>query len=142
MVGKPPRQIIDHLQDSYCDEEEKEDDIIKQEEHLKIPYDPAELPHTYLACLPHSRMILVCLKETVQDRKLIRQALREFNKHADLHASVDEWKLKSATDKTWDAFKIHFPKAIITHRKRCDTFRDIGIANNVQADLDANKENT
>ena len=32
MVGKTPRQIIEHLQDSYCDSEEKEDEIIKQEE--------------------------------------------------------------------------------------------------------------
>ena len=100
------------------------------------------MPQTYFACLQHARMILVCLKETVQDRKLIRQALTEFNKHTDLHASVDEWKLKSATNKTWGAFKIHFTKAIITRRKRGGTFQDVGISNNVQADLDANKENT
>ena len=85
---------------------------------------------------------MVSLKETVQDRKLIRQALTEFNKHVDLHKAVDEWKLKFPAQKTWSLFKIHFTKAIIIRRKRGGTFRDIGIANNVQADLDANKENS
>ena len=131
MVGKTPRQIIEHLQDSYCDAEEKEDESIKQEENLKITYDPADLPQAYFACLQHARIILVSLKETVQDRKLIHQALTEFNKHVDLHTAVDEWKLKPPAQKTWGAFKIHFTKAIITHRKRGGTCWDIGIANNV-----------
>ena len=142
MVGKTRREIIAHLQKTYCDEEERETEIIKQEALLKSPYDPAELPQTYFALLQHARMILVSLKETIPDRKLIREALSQFDQHVDLHPTVDEWKLKSQENKTWSAFKTHFTRAIITRNKRGGSLKDAGIINHVQAEIDNNKENT
>ena len=100
MVVKTPREIIAHLQESYCDEEEKEAEIIKQEGNLKITYNPAELPQTYFVFLRHAQMILVSLKETINDRELIIKALTEFNKHVDLHHTVNKWKSKPTVDKT------------------------------------------
>ena len=109
---------------------------------LKSPYDPAELPQTYFALLQHARMILVSLKETIPDRKLIREALSQFDQHVDLHPTVDEWKLKSQENKTWSDFKTHFTRAIITRNKRGGSLKDAGIINHVQAEIDNNKENT
>lgn len=63
MVGKMPQDIVDQLQDSYCDEEEKEDEIIRQEDNLKVAYDPAEFPQTYFSHLQHPRIILIYLKQ-------------------------------------------------------------------------------
>ena len=51
MVGRTPREIIAHLQDTYCDDEEKEAEIIKQEDKLKSPYDPADFLQTYFVAL-------------------------------------------------------------------------------------------
>ena len=84
-------------------------------------------------------MIPISLKETINDRKLIRQALTEFNKRLDLHNTVNEWKWKPTVENTWSAFKVHFTRAIITCKKRDGTFRDMGISKHVQAGLDENK---
>ena len=65
MFRKTPQEIITHLQDAYCDEDEKEAELIKQEEDLKLTHDPAELPQTYFASLQQARMILVSLEELI-----------------------------------------------------------------------------
>eukprot|EP00978_Attheya_sp_CCMP212_P032196 scaffold124342_cov40-Attheya_sp.AAC.4 len=60
----------------------------------------------------------------------------------DLNESVDEWKKKPALNKTWTEFKTHFSKAITKNQKRSGTLKEIGIANQVQEQVAANRENT
>lgn len=141
MVGKTPRRIIAHLQNTYCEEEEQETEINKQEDKLKSPYDPAEFPQTYFSALQHARMILASLNEVFPDRKLVRKVLTEFDKHVDLHPTVDEWKFKAPPDKTCAVFKTHFTRTIVTWNKREGSLKNVGIINHDQSEIDENKEN-
>lgn len=142
IVGKTPREIIKHLRDTFCDDEQKEGEILEQELKLQVAYDPDDLPQVYFKKLQETRTILVWLGETVPDKKLIRQAISEFNKHADLHQALDEWKRKDPVDKTWDNLKTHITKAVVTFTKRSSTLKSIGIVSQVQEQITSNKENT
>jgi hypothetical protein len=142
LVGKTPQEIMQHLQDSFCDEEEAEEEILKQYKIMNVKYDPSALVQVYFKALQDARTILVSLQETVADKVLIRQGIDQFNKHMDLNDAVDEWKTKIAAEKTWRAFKTHFSKAVTKNQKRGGTLREIGIANQVQAQVDTNRDNT
>ena len=140
MVGKTPVEIMEHLKDTFCDDEEIEKEILMQEDNLKVKYNPAELPQAYFAKLQNAKTILMFLKETASDKKLIRFAVNQFEKHADLYTAIDEWKRKIAANKTWSNFKSFFSKQITMMKKRGGTLRDIGIANQVQ--IKEQQENT
>jgi hypothetical protein len=133
---------MQHLQDSFCDDEEAEEEILKQCKIMNVEYDPSALVQVYYKALQDARTILVSLQETVADKVLIRQGIDQFNKHMDLNDAVDEWKNKTAADKTWKAFKTHFSKAVTKNKKRGGTLRELGIANQVQAQVDTNRDNT
>eukprot|EP00978_Attheya_sp_CCMP212_P009529 scaffold22535_cov32-Attheya_sp.AAC.2 len=142
LVGKTPKEIIKHLQDTFCDDEESEEEILKQYKIMNVRYDPSDLVQVYFKALQDARTILASLNETVNDKVLIRQGIDQFNKHMDLNESVDEWKKKPALNKTWTEFKTHFSKAIAKNQKRSGTLKEIGIANQVQEQVAANHENT
>eukprot|EP00978_Attheya_sp_CCMP212_P028926 scaffold101114_cov61-Attheya_sp.AAC.4 len=83
------------------------------------------------------------LNKTVNNKVLvIRQGIDQFNKHMDLNESVDEWKKKPALNNTWTELKTHFSKAITKNQKRSGSLKEIGIANQVQEQVAANRENT
>jgi hypothetical protein len=109
---------------------------------MNVKYDPSDLVQVYFKALQDARTILVSLQENVADKVLIRQGIDQFNKHMDLNDAVDEWKNKDAADKTWRAFKSHFSKAVTKNQKRGGTLREIGIANQVKAQVDTNRDNT
>jgi hypothetical protein len=142
LVGKTPQEIMQHLQDSFCDEEEAEEEILKQYKITNVKYNPSDSVQVYFKALQDARTILVSLQEIVADKVLIRQGIDQFNKHMDLNDAVDVWKNKNAADKTWRAFKSHFSKAVTKNQKRGGTLREIGIANQVQAQVDTNRNNT
>ncbi|WP_288992558.1 hypothetical protein [uncultured Marinobacter sp.] len=142
LVGKTPQQIIQHLQDTFCDDEETEEEILKQYKIMNVKYDPSELVQVYFKALQDARTILASLNETASDKVLIRQGIDQFNKHMDLNEAVDDWKKKPSIDKTWKAFKTHFSKAITKNNKRSGTLKEIGIANQVQEQVEANRDNT
>jgi hypothetical protein len=142
LVGRTPQEIMQHLQDAFCDEEEAEEEILKQYKVMNVEYDPSELVQVYFKALQDARTILVSLQETVTDKVLIRQGIDQFNKHMDLNDAVDEWKNKNAADKTWRIFKTHFSKAVTKNKKRGGTLRELGIANQVQSQMDTNRDNT
>ena len=142
LVGTTPKAIIQHLQDTFCDDEESEEEILKQYKIMNVKYDPSDLVQVYFKALQDARTILASLNETVHDKVLIRQGIDQFNKHMDLNDSVDEWKKKLTADKTWQAFKTHFSKAITKNQKRSGTLKDIGIANQVQQQVETNRDNT
>jgi hypothetical protein len=142
LVGKTPQEITKHLQDSFCDDKEAEEEILKQHKIMNVKYDPSDLVQVYFKALQDAQTILVSLQETVADKVLIRQGIDQFNKHMDLNDAVDDWKNKPAADKTWKAFKTHFSKAVTKNQKRSGTLREIGIANQVQAQVETNRDNT
>jgi hypothetical protein len=142
LVGKTPQEIMKHLQDTFCDDEETEDEILKQYKVMNVKYDPSDMVQVYFKTLQDACTIHVSLSETVNDKVLIRQAIDQFNKHMDLNESVDEWKKKLAVNKTWTEFKTHFSKAITKNQKRSGTLKEIGIANQVQEQVAANGEHT
>jgi hypothetical protein len=43
LVGKNPQEIMQHLQDSFCDDEEAEEEILKQYKIMNVQYDPSAL---------------------------------------------------------------------------------------------------
>ena len=90
IVGKLPQDLIQHLQDTFCDDEEKEEEILKQYQSMRVSYDPADFIQIYYKALQDARTILVTLQETINDKILIRQAIDQFNKHMDLNEAVDE----------------------------------------------------
>ena len=118
MVGISPRDIMQHLQDTFCDDEEKETEILLQEDRMKVKYDPSELPQAYFAKLQNAKTILTFLNKTVTDRRLIRAGINQFEKHADLYTAVDEWKQKLTAYKTWPNLKTFFAKQITTALQR------------------------
>ena len=132
IVGKSPQEIIQHLHDTFCDDEEKEEEILKQYRAMHVEYNPAEYIQIYYKALQDARTILVTLQETINDKILIRQAIDQFNKHMDLNEAVDEWKKTSSQNKNWKNFKTHFAKAVTKNQKRAGSLKNIGIANEVQ----------
>ena len=143
MVGKTPREIIKHLQDVFCEDEEKEAEVLVQEEKLvRAAYNPDELPHAYFKELQDAKTMLVFLKESVPDKKLIWHAINQFNKRPDLHHAVDEWVKKATATKTWPALKAHFLKATVENKKRKGTHSEIRSLNQVQENLQANMDDT
>ena len=116
LVGKTPQEIMKHLQDSFCDDEEMEEEILRQQNIMGVKYDPSMLIQVYFKALQDARSILVSLKETVDDKVLIRQGIDQFNKHMDLNDAVDEWKKKATNTKTWKAFQTHFFHRPANHR--------------------------
>jgi hypothetical protein len=139
---KKPQEIMKHLQDTFCDDEEEEDKILKQYRVMNVKYDPSDMIQVYFKVLQDACTILVSLSETINNKVLIRQAIGQFNKHMNLNESVDEWKKKLAVNKTWTEFKTHFSKAITKNQKRSGTLKEIGIANQVQEQVSANCEHT
>jgi hypothetical protein len=75
LIGKTPQDIIQHLQDTSCDSEEAEEEILKQYKGMNTKYDPSELIQVYYKALQDARTILVALSETVSDKVLIRQGI-------------------------------------------------------------------
>jgi hypothetical protein len=142
LIGKTPQEIIQHLQDTFCDSEEAEEEILKQYKQMNTKYDPSDLIQVYYKALQDARTILVALSETVADKVLIRQGIDQFNQHMDLNEAVDEWKKKPAIEKTWKIFKTHFSKAVTKNQKRNGTLKEIGIANQVKEQLETNRDNT
>jgi hypothetical protein len=142
LIGKTPQQIIQHLQDTFCDSEEAEEEILKQYKLMNTKYDPSDLIQVYYKALQDARTILVALSKTVADKVLIRQGIDQFNQHMDLNEAVDEWKKTPAIDKTWKLFKTHFSKAVTKNQKRSGTLKEIGIANQVKEQLETNRDNT
>ncbi len=142
LIGKKPQEIIQHLQDTFCDSEEAEEEILKQYKRMNTKYDPSDLIQVYYKALQDARTILVALSETVADKVLIRQGIDEFNHHMDLNEAVDDWEKKPAIEKTWKIFKTHFSKAVTKNQKRSGTLKEIGIANQVKEQLETNRDNT
>ena len=140
--GKSLQDIIQHLHDTFCDDEEKEKEILKQYKAMHVAYNPSEFIQIYYKALQDSRTILIALKEIINDKIFIRQAIDQFNKRIDLNEAVDDWKKTTAPNKTWKNFKIHFAKAITKEQKRAGTLKDIGIANEVQELVSKVREET
>ena len=141
IVGKTPQQIIKHLQENFCDDEETEEEILKKYKKINVNYEPANMVQVCSKALKYARTILMSLQETVTDKFLVFQAIDQFNKHMDLNEAVDDWK-KIAPQKKWKKFKMHFTKAVMKNQKRSSTLREIGIANQVKEQVETNRENT
>jgi hypothetical protein len=88
LVGKTPQQIIQHLQDTFCDDEETEEEILKQYKIMNVKYGPSELVQVYFKALQDTRTILASLNETASDKVLIRQGINQFNKHIEQKLQV------------------------------------------------------
>ena len=98
---------------------------------MHVEYDPSEYIQIYYKALQDARTVLVTLKETINDKILIWQAIDQFNKHMDLNEGVDDWKKTPVGNKTWKNFKVHFSKAVTKNQKRAGTLKEIGITNKV-----------
>eukprot|EP00978_Attheya_sp_CCMP212_P032195 scaffold124342_cov40-Attheya_sp.AAC.3 len=53
-----PKEIVQHLQDTFFDDEESEEDILKQYKIMNIKYDPSDLVQVYFKALQDARTIL------------------------------------------------------------------------------------
>ena len=62
IVGKTVRDMIKHLQEQYDDDEDKQSEILIQEENLNVKYDPAHIPQVYFKKLQETRAILLFLE--------------------------------------------------------------------------------
>lgn len=57
------RCMIEHLQEQYDDDEDKQAEILIQEENLNVKYDPSEIPQAYFKSLQETQAILLFLDE-------------------------------------------------------------------------------
>ena len=62
LVGETTQQIINHLQENFCDEEETEEKIFKPYKEMKVKYNPADMVQVYFKALQDARTILVSIQ--------------------------------------------------------------------------------
>lgn len=75
MIGKTPRQIVKHLWDTFCKEEEKEAEVLVQENKLvESKYNPDEQPQAYFKDLEDVRTMIVFLDEVITEKRLVFHA--------------------------------------------------------------------
>jgi hypothetical protein len=71
LVGKTPQEIMQHVQDSFCNEEEAVEEILQQYKIMNVKYDPSDLVQIHFKALQDTRTILLSLQEKVADKVLI-----------------------------------------------------------------------
>ena len=129
-MGYTTKQLLTHLEETYIDLDELEEDIRANEALLSAAYDPNDSPQEYWARLQNCKRIAIELGDTnVDDVRLMRVAILQFRAHAHLDDAAIEWKKTASATQNWTTFKKHFNKAIQRTKKKQGTFSQMGIAN-------------
>ena len=136
------QQIIKHLQESFCNYGETEEEILKQYRKINVTYNHADLVQVYFKALQDARTILLYLQGTVVYKVIIFQGIYQFNNHMNLNEAVDDWKKKTASPKTWNAFKAHFTKEVTKNHKHSSPLKETGSDNQFKEQVETNRNNT
>ena len=123
-MGYTTKQLLTHLEETYVDLDELEEDIRANEALLSAAYDPNDSPQEYWARLQNCKRIAIELGDTnVDDVRLMRVAILQFRAHAHLDDAAIEWKKTASATQNWTTFKKHFNKAIQRTKKNKERFR-------------------
>ena len=141
LIGYPIQQLPKHLEYTYIDIDDLEDEINDNEATLNLTYDPNEAPEMYWNRLQQCQMTAADLQEKITDNRVMRVSITHFRDHADLTDDTIDWKKKPVTDRKWNNFKKHFGKAIRRNKKDKGTFSKLGIANDaIESNVSAIEE--
>ena len=129
LIGYSIQKRLQHLEDTYIDTDDLEDDINDHEATFNLAYDPNEALEIYWNQLQQCQMTAVDLQETITDNRVMWVSITHFRNHADLTDDTIDWKKKPVAYRTWGNFKKHFGKEIWRNKKDRGTFSKLGIAN-------------
>ena len=129
-------QMLQHLYKTYGRIDDT--DIEKNNEKMMTAYDP-ELPIAKLTIqLENGRKFAHLGKQTITESMMISKGITLLRNTGVFHDDIKEWRRRPDTEKTWDAFKIHFQMAHQERRTQMTTAGNGGYnaaANNIYGEL-------
>lgn len=141
-----PLFLFDFTWRVYATNDQRDAELDRADADLLTSFDPADPPTTYFAVLQDARYRFRQLNspQSATDAVLIRKALAEFKKHANLSSSWRKWQ-KKATERanmpapqlpphTWQEFKTFFLTEFQQIKGLADSTGN-NLANAVKAEL-------
>ena len=110
---------------------DKDQEILKAKELLKVDYDPDRTVQHYYKAINEARLLLTALRETVTDEEVIRNAYATFEKHIDLKEACQDWN--QGTQTSWEDMRKHFSKEIQMNKTDPAIMKRTELANAVLA---------
>ena len=92
LIGHATKELLGHLEDTYVDPDDLEEEIQENEVILQADYDPNESTETYWARLKNCQRLATAMNEKMEDDKIMRIAFLQFRKHANLADATADWK--------------------------------------------------
>ena len=76
---------------------DKDREILKAKELLKVDYNPDQIIQHYYKDINKARQLLMALRETVTDDKVIQNTYATFEKHINLKEACQDWNRETQT---------------------------------------------
>ena len=103
LLGIALMQIYEHMWSNFLLPVDKDREILKAKELLKVEYNPDRIVQHYYKAINDARLLRTALGETVTDRDVKCDAYAMFTKHIDLKEVCQDWNRLTAT--TWPEMK-------------------------------------
>ena len=84
LLGVTPMQVYQHMCNNFLLKVDKDQEIWKTKELLKVEYDPDRIVQHYHKQISEARVLLTALRETVTDAEIMQNAYATFEQHIDL----------------------------------------------------------
>ena len=110
LLGITPKDVYQHMWTSFLLKVDKDREILKAKELLKVDYDLDRIVQLYYKQVNEARQLLTALNETVTNVEIIRNAYATFEKHIDLEEACRVWNRETQT--AWENMKKYFSKEI------------------------------
>ena len=96
-------QVYQHMWTNFLLKVDKDQEILKSKEFLKVEYDLDRIVQHYYKQVSKARLLLTALNETVTDAEVMRNAYATFERHIDLKEVCCNWNRRTAT--AWEEMK-------------------------------------
>ena len=88
VIGYTPMEIYQHIWDNFLLPVDKDREILRAKEQLKVEYNPDRIVQHYYKQVNDAHLLLTALKETVTDEEIKRNAYSMFEKTHRLEGSL------------------------------------------------------
>ena len=82
--------VYQHMWDNFLLKVDKDQEILKSKELLKVDYDSDLIVQHYYKNISEVRLLLTALRETVTDAVVMQNAYASFEQHIDLKEAYQE----------------------------------------------------
>ena len=110
LLGIIPIDAYQHLWTSFLLKMDKDQEILKVKEPLKVYYNPDWIVQYYYKDINEAKQLQTALRETVTDEEVIWNAYVTFEKHINLKEACQDWNQRMQT--SWEDIRKHFSKEI------------------------------